>query len=163
MDAQWLALKQDLKKKSIKLTRQRETILRLFMNPSHHLLTAAQIQHELDRNQQQMDLSTIYRNLETLTTAGVIRHIALNDNISRYELVTDHHHHHLICLRCNQTEVVDLCPFQEINEYVKTHTRFLPVEHRFEIYGYCQECRETTEDSSDTAEKRRGCHDHSGH
>lgn len=156
-------LKLDLKRKSIKLTRQREQILCLFIDASHHLLTAAQIQQLLNNLDQQMDLSTIYRNLETLTTAGVIRHIALNDNIARYELVTEHHHHHLICLDCNRTEIVDLCPFQEINEYVKKHTDFLPTEHRFEIYGYCHECRQTHRKKAASPGDGRHHHDHTGH
>jgi Fe2+ or Zn2+ uptake regulation protein len=156
-------LKKELQKKSIKLTRQREHILRLFLQSSHHLLTAAQIRQMLHKQDCSMDLSTIYRNLETLTTAGIIRHIALNDNLARYELVTEHHHHHLICLGCNRTEVVDLCPFQEINIYVKHHTDFLPTEHRFEIYGYCRECRETHLQEKKPVPNGGQHHDHTGH
>ena len=162
MEEKLVHLKKELQKKSIKLTRQREHILDLFLQSSHHLLTAAQIRQMLHEKDCLMDLSTIYRNLETLATAGIIRHIALNDNLARYELVTDHHHH-LICLGCSRTEVVDLCPFQEINAYVKLHTDFLPTEHRFEIYGYCRECRETRlQDKKSTLDGGQD-HDHTGH
>lgn len=136
-------LKKELQQKSIKMTRQRREILRLFLTQTHHLLTASEIQQALMEQGHQMDLSTIYRNLETLATASVLRHIALNDHIARYELITEHHHHHLICLGCNKTEIIDLCPFQEINRYVTTQTDFLPTEHRFEIYGYCKGCQQS--------------------
>ncbi|SMP49492.1 Fur family transcriptional regulator [Anoxynatronum buryatiense] len=146
MNMTWEDLKNQLKKKCIKVTRQREQLLRLFLSPEQHLLTAAQIHQALQLTDQNMNPSTIYRNLETLDEAGIIRQISLNDGLARYELVTDHHHHHLICLQCNRMQVVDVCPFEEINRFVKQHTNFLPVEHRFEIYGYCSECRQNEEE-----------------
>lgn len=142
MEKELNLLKRELQQKSIKMTRQRREILRLFLTQTHHLFTASEIQQALLEQGHQMDLSTIYRNLETLASAGVLRHIALNDHIARYELITEHHHHHLICLGCNKTEIIDLCPFQEINRYVSTQTDFLPTEHRFEIYGYCKDCQQ---------------------
>ena len=141
MNLTWEDLKNQLKKKRIKVTRQREQLLRLFLAPERHLMTAAQVHLNLQSSDHQMDPSTVYRNLETLAEAGIIRHISLNDGLSRYELVTDHHHHHLVCLQCKEMQVVDVCPFEEINRFVKQHTDFLPTEHHFEIYGYCSECR----------------------
>lgn len=149
MEKELNLLKMELQQKSIKMTRQRREILRLFLTQAHHLFTASEIQQALLDLGHQMDLSTIYRNLETLASAGVLRHIALNDHIARYELITEHHHHHLICLGCNRTEIVDLCPFQEINQYVSTQTDFLPTEHRFEIYGYCKDCQKDLKQSGD--------------
>lgn len=163
MEEELALLKMELQKKSIKMTRQRKEILRLFLTQAHHLLTAAEIQQALLKDGHQMDLSTIYRNLETLASAGVLRHIALNDNIARYELITEHHHHHLICIGCNKTEIIDLCPFQEINRYVTTQTEFLPTEHRFEIYGYCKDCQQKGKSTGNNASQGRIPHDHSGH
>ncbi len=163
MEEELNLLKMELQQKSIKMTRQRKEILRLFLTQTHHLFTASEIQQQLVEEGHQMDLSTIYRNLEILASAGVLRHIALNDNIARYELITEHHHHHLICLGCNKTEIIDLCPFQEINRYVTTQTDFLPTEHRFEIYGYCKDCQENNRSTGDDAFQGRKPHDHSGY
>lgn len=165
MDTKWSTITNELKEKSIRLTRQRKGILGLFLSDTHHLLTAAQIQQALLPEGHRMNLSTIYRNLETLAAAGVLRHIALNDHIARYELATDHHHH-LICLHCNTTEAINLCPFKEINEFVVSQTEFVPTEHRFEIYGYCKECRQFQyQDEGKRVPVRKGgtTNDHTGH
>ena len=141
METKLQQIRNEMKKKNIKRTKQREQILRLFLMPGHNLFTAAQIHQQLAQTAQKINPSTIYRNLDILTTAGLIRQISLNDGISRYELITDHHHHHLICLSCGETSVFELCPFQEINEFINRNTDFKPVEHRFEIYGYCHSCQ----------------------
>ena len=146
-------------KKRIKRTRHREEILRLFLTSDHHLLTAAAIYEKLYENDKRMNPSTVYRNLDILSAAGIIRLIPLQDGIARYELVTDHHHHHLICMKCQRMEIIDFCPFDEINAFVRTHSEFIPMEHRFEIYGYCGECKNQTHSPS----PGRNCHDHHGY
>ncbi len=132
---------QQLKEKGYKFTNQRKTIIEIFLSSQKHLLTAAQIYDETRQKNLPLNYSTVYRNLETLLECGLVKRVSLQDGTASYEYNRHQHHHHLICLKCHDAEMIDYCPYEDINRYIQEHTTFYPVEHRFEIYGYCEKCR----------------------
>lgn len=130
-------LKEKLRSKGYKITRQREAILEVFAVEDSHLLTAQELFEKIQENQAGTNFSTVYRNLELLLQEGIIRKVELNREAAYYELHDDKgHHHHLVCNRCGSIQTTDFCPLDRL----KSEDGFIPVEHRFEIYGYCRDC-----------------------
>jgi Fur family transcriptional regulator, ferric uptake regulator len=95
-------------------------------------------------------LTTVYRTLELLDKAGLVRRVSTQDGEVRYEYRradgTDHHHH-LICTACCQ--IVNYRDFEneELELVRKTEERlarkhgFLIRDHNIEFLGLCQDCR----------------------
>ena len=100
------ALKAELNERGWRLTPQREIILETFQNlPKGEHLSAEDLRDVLKDEGEQVSLSTIYRNLKLMARMGILRELELAEGQKRYEInqPSPHHHHHLICVRCNKT------------------------------------------------------------
>jgi Fe2+/Zn2+ uptake regulation proteins len=100
------ALKAELNERGWRMTPQRETILETFQNlPKGEHLSAEDLREMLMGEGEQVSLSTIYRNLKLMARMGILRELELAEGQKRYEInqPAPHHHHHLICVRCNKT------------------------------------------------------------
>lgn len=100
------ALKAELNEKGWRLTPQRETILKVFQNlPEGNHLSAEDLFNLLQEQGSEISLSTIYRTLKLMARMGILRELELAEGHKHYELnqPAPHHHHHLICVRCNKT------------------------------------------------------------
>lgn len=90
-----------------------------------------------------MNLSTVYRTIETLSTAGLIEKVyssMLNNNL--IQLTKKHHQHYLMCVSCHKMTPIDYCPMKELLEYIDETYDFEVTAHQLEISGYCSECKE---------------------
>jgi Fur family transcriptional regulator, ferric uptake regulator len=100
------ALKAELNDRGWRMTPQREIILTRFQNleKGEHL-SAEDLCETLRSQGEQVSLSTIYRNLKMMARMGILRELELSEGQKRYEInqPAPHHHHHLICVRCNKT------------------------------------------------------------
>jgi Fur family ferric uptake transcriptional regulator len=93
--------------------------------------------------------SSLYRNLAVLADAGLVSRVDVGDNRSYYELsemVTNDHHHHLVCRTCRT--VVDIAlPVRAERSLDKTFGEaaatvgFDLEEHRVDLVGVCADCR----------------------
>lgn len=128
-----------LKDKGYKLTGQRRLMIEAF-DGGHALYTAQEIYEKVKSRNPSINFSTVYRNLELLCKLGVINKLNINSGISHFELRHKEHHHHIICLGCGDMQSIDLCPYGEIKDSRLNEMGFVPVEHKFEIYGYCKKC-----------------------
>lgn len=132
-------------------TKQRRAILGVFKQQSCHLAAEdvyEQVRTELPR----ISLGTVYRNLETLTQQGYLQKTVFPDGKARYEGVCSDHHHHMICMNCSAVSDIELCPLRpEIQDLLQTRD-FDAVYHRFEVFGYCKDCRDKVTELSDTDE-----------
>lgn len=130
----------DLEQQGLRLTRQRRELLEV-LRQSPGMLTAEELHRRVAESQPAVSLSTIYRNLDILTEAGLVCKVELGDGFARYELRrTEGHHHHLVCVRCGRSESIH-CPVSGIEETFGAR-RFQVTGHRFVVYGYCPECRD---------------------
>lgn len=126
-----------LRDKGYKITPQREAILTVLGEGEHQLLTAQEIFEKVLKNGGCTNFSTVYRNLELLLQEGIVRKVELNRDASYYEVnSSEDHHHHLICTKCGSIQTTSFCPLDRLQD----ENGFVPVEHRFEIYGYCKDC-----------------------
>ncbi len=87
------------------------------------------------------DLVTVYRNLETFESLGVLQRVPLENGTHLFELTApDEHYHHLICRECHKAERIDLCVSHEVVNKAKSHG-YTEIAHVMEVYGLCKECR----------------------
>lgn len=102
--------------------------------------TAKEILVKLRAKFPQVSFDTVYRNLGLLKQMGLVHEMVLGDGGSRYSLCCSQgHHHHLVCLGCGHTVEIPVCPMQQING-MELNCKFKITGHRFEVYGYCEEC-----------------------
>ncbi|MCR4441451.1 MAG: Fur family transcriptional regulator [Peptococcaceae bacterium] len=131
-----------LKMKGLKSTPARRLMLTVFLKEKNRLYKPLEIFDQIRKTEPGVSFSTVYRNLESLVSHGIIEKITL-EGAARYKLLAENtHRHHMICLLCHKTEPLPYCPVKQMEEMLKnSQCGFWPVEHRVEVYGYCKECR----------------------
>lgn len=129
-----------LKAKGIKCTKQRCAILKVLVE-SDVPKSAEEIFTQIKKDQPQLRLSTIYRNLNYFVREEIVRKLKFTTQASKFELITDKHHHHLVCVDCNEIIPLD-CPLEEYKAELKSKTSYRITEHRMKFYGLCPTCQQ---------------------
>lgn len=129
-----------LKKKKLKITRQRQVILDNFLKTEGHLSTE-ELYNQVRQKDKTIGYATVSRTMKALTDSGLAREIDLGDSRSRFEpLYKRPHHHHIICVECPKT-IEFLSPeLEQLQEQVVLRYRFRPVRHHFQVFGVCEDC-----------------------
>ena len=132
-----------LKAKDIRLTRQREAILKVLLD-SGRPITALHIFLDLEDSFPKLQLSTIYRNLNYFQAKGILRKMELdiNKKESYFELIQGEHHHHLICVNCEDIIPLD-CPLKDYEKKIKDETNYTIIDHKIKLFGICPDCKES--------------------
>ncbi len=134
--------KEILKNKGLRCTEQRLEILRV-LEEAEQPLAAQEIFDRLKNEREKIQLSTVYRSLNSFTTKGIVRKFNLGDQISKFELQDDGgHHHHLVCIECSEILPLD-CPLPEFEEYLAQETGYDICDHQIKFYGLCPECQKS--------------------
>ncbi|PRO65134.1 Fur family transcriptional regulator [Alkalicoccus urumqiensis] len=129
-----------MKEEGHKYTDKRRDMLQLFADESRYL-AAKDVLEALKPTYGGMSFDTIYRNLSLFTDLGILEATELDgEKRFRFNCATTHHHHHIICLECGRTSHIHHCPMEAA---AVSAPGFEVVDHKFEIYGYCRECRQT--------------------
>lgn len=109
-------LPQLLKSLQLKVTPQRLAILDLML-AARTYLSPEEVQKQLQqqRDDNKVGLPTIYRNLEELSSQGVISKILHpNRQLYYYFCPNRDHHHHFVCLACRTVQDIDYCGCAEM-------------------------------------------------
>ncbi|RYL90360.1 transcriptional repressor [Sporolactobacillus sp. THM7-4] len=141
-----------LKAKGYKHTDKREDILELFEERDGYL-SAREIQTLLKDDYPGLSFDTIYRNLSLFEDLMILEETELDGEKMFQFHCTEHHHHHLICLRCGKTKTIEVCPMKDLS---KIDPEFQVTGHKFEVYGYCKTCRKAMNSRESDQEKRSG-------
>lgn len=127
-----------LSERGYKKTPQREAIIMGFINSEKPLMTARELYKKVIKSSPNTNFSTVYRNLELLTREGIVNKMDMGGEASLYELKDEEgHHHYLICKGCGMVKETDYCPFKNMD--IESEG-FMPLDHRFEVYGLCRDC-----------------------
>ena len=130
-----------LRRKGLKLTRQRETILKAFLKIEEHPSTE-ELYKVIKRKDSNIGHATVFRTLKLLTEAGIAREIDLGDKRVRFEHGHGHRHHdHLVCQTCSKLiEAVDP-EIERLQDDLCKKFGFIPTSYRLQIFGICKECK----------------------
>lgn len=131
-----------LKKLNLKATNSRLAVLNV-LNKSDKPVTVKHILQELKIAKIKIDETTVYRILESLISARVVKKIDLRLDSSVFEIInSDHHHHFIVCNKCGLTETFSMCTADSWIEKIKNNSKnFKTIEdHSFELFGLCKKC-----------------------
>lgn len=127
--------------KGLKNTKTRVLVLEILDHASNPM-TVDEIFLTLKRNEPSINLSTVYRTLDTLVKSGfILKATLMEDSRARYEYNRMEHRHHLVCVSCNRMIPVTGCPIDEYANALCSKEGFEPAGHRLEIYGVCSSCK----------------------
>lgn len=131
----------------MRLSRQRRFILELLWQASEHL-SAREIYDRLNQQGKEIGHTSVYQNLEALSTQGIIECIERSDG-RLYGNISDSHSH-VNCLDTNRIIdiFVELPP--ELIERIEQETGVRIADYRIDFYGYQTEATSESEENSDT-------------
>jgi len=132
--------KEILKREGMKNTRHRNAIL-LLLEQSDHPVSAEELYISLREKTASINLSTVYRTLDTFVSKNLVIKATMDDGKARYELNHHEHKHHLFCVGCHKVISIEDCPMGELQESLKKKMDFEVTGHKLEIYGYCHNCK----------------------
>lgn len=123
----------------LRITEQRRSLARLFAGAEGYL-TPKEVYEGMEREYPGLSFDTVYRNLRVMEELGVLEQTMFEDGVRfKVHCGGQEHHHHLICLACERTLPLHYCPMPDLAELPES---FQIVRHKFEIFGYCRECRQ---------------------
>jgi len=133
-------LNQALDTRGYKLTAPRRAVLEIVAG-MRESLSPAEIHKRARRRYPRLGLVTVYRTLDILVKAGVVRRMHLDDGCHGYALAQAAHGHHLICSSCNQVVEFDGCDLDALFKSVARKTGFRIEGHWLEVFGRCPKCQ----------------------
>lgn len=125
-----------LKNKSIKLTKTRICILSI-ISSCEKAISADFIFAECKNKGIDIDLSTVYRNLDIFNEKDILEKFDLGNGKYNYKIKEDCHKDILECIQCHKIIEID-CPMSQVEEVIKNKTGYTLVEHEFK--AICKEC-----------------------
>lgn len=130
--------KHELREKGLRLTNQRELVLLAVRELGH--ATPEAIAEMVRKTNPVINLSTVYRNLETLENVGLVQHTHLGHGGATYHAAEVIEHLHLVCSKCGS---VGDAPIEAASDFVNNLADgygFKTDVTHFAVYGTCAEC-----------------------
>jgi len=86
------------------------------------------------------DLASVYRNLETLEAAGLVRHVHLGHSPGLYALSGATDREYLVCESCAAVRAVESAELDDVREAVRERFGYVPHFSHFPLVGLCPDC-----------------------
>jgi Fur family ferric uptake transcriptional regulator len=130
-----------LKEKGHRMTSGRKWFIKIFINNTKHL-SAQDVHQLLSDKGLDVNLSTVYRELQFFSDEGVIRGVQFADGVQRYELKEEGHHHHLICTKCESAQDIYMDnDLDTLESRIEKENSFSISHHMLDFYGVCGKCK----------------------
>jgi Fur family zinc uptake transcriptional regulator len=124
-----------------RITEQRKKLAEIFAKADGYL-SPKDVYDQMTVKYPNVSFDTVYRNLRLLSEMGALEQFYFMDGGLKFRAsCTEHHHHHLICVNCEKTLTFDYCPMEQL---LHLPGSFKIMNHRFEVYGVCEECQNQT-------------------
>jgi len=128
-----------LKENNLKNTPSRELILNVIKKTS--LPITAEDIYQLVNKKDSVNLSTVYRTLNTLCNKAVLMKQMMHDKKTYYQLNNTSHKHILVCEVCGNKTPIEDCPMHHLEDKIEEETGFQIKGHNLEILGICKDCQ----------------------
>ena len=132
---------QDLKDAGLKITLPRIKILQILESSKVHHLSAEDVYKHLLQNDEEIGLATVYRVLTQFESAGLVIRHHFEGGHSVFELYTNDHHDHLVCVKCGLVEEFHDEEIERRQENIALERGFELTDHNLNLYGLCPQCR----------------------
>jgi Fur family ferric uptake transcriptional regulator len=103
-------------------------------------LSGQELHALLRQGPQPMGLATVYRHLRQLQQRGLIRCRHLPSGEALFAPV-ERDEHHLTCVDCGTTLVLEHCPMHEVQLHGDHAEGFRMLFHTLEFFGLCRSCQ----------------------
>jgi len=124
---------------SLRMTNQREMILRELRKSKQHL-TADELYERVKKRMPRISLATVYRNLETLSEAGIIAKLEVSGRQKRFDYDV-REHDHIYCVVCHRVDNLEL-DRESIRAVGWNSDKGYSVQgYRLEVAGICPDCQ----------------------
>ena len=132
---------QELKDAGLKITLPRVKILQTLESSEVHHVSAEDVYKLLLQNGEEVGLATVYRVLTQFEQAGLVVRHNFEGGHSVFELSSDKHHDHIVCVRCGRVEEFADDEIEQLQKKVADKLGFELTDHNLNMYGLCPECR----------------------
>lgn len=120
-------------------SRQRELTLKIVQQNMVHP-TADYVYEQLKKELPNISLATVYRNLNQLAEADLIRRVECLDGSVHFDHNT-HNHYHFICIKCNKVYDIPYEVAPDLEQRVLVETGLQVISHDIAFKGICQHCQ----------------------
>lgn len=122
-----------------RMTIQRRAILEALARTRHHA-TAEDIARHVRTRFPEIDVSTIYRNLEALEAVGAVTHTHIDGRVTRWHRAGVERHGHLVCRACGREEEIPLATLEPLARRIQAEHGFRADLAHSAVLGTCREC-----------------------
>ncbi|HIE85933.1 MAG TPA: ferric iron uptake transcriptional regulator [Pseudomonadales bacterium] len=133
---------QELKDAGLKITLPRVKIFQILERSEVHHVSAEDVYKLLLQNGEEVGLATVYRVLTQFEQAGLVVRHNFEGGHSVFELSSDKHHDHIVCIRCGRVEEFADDEIEQLQRNVANKLGFELTDHSLNMYGLCPECRQ---------------------
>lgn len=135
-----MAEKHELHQKGLRLTPQRDLVLQAVRALGHG--TPEEIAEHVRKTHPSINLSTVYRNLDTLENVGLVQHTHLGHGGATYHASEELNHLHLVCEKCGSIGDAPLEVAASFVQQLSDDYGFKTDVTHFAISGLCAACAE---------------------
>ena len=129
----------ELSQKGLRMTPQRLMIVAAVENSTNHI-SAEEIYEQVIEKYPNVNISTVYRTLDTLTEMSLVTKTDLGDGRVRYHPADKGHHHHLVCRECGAIIDLDEKALAGIQATLLRDYNFIADLRHLGISGKCVKC-----------------------
>lgn len=133
--------KEYLRDHNLRMTPERRSVLEIVLSREGHF-DAEELLQFLRRNNQRVSRATLYRTLDHLRGAGLVKMHRFGRGHALFEHVYGRSHHdHLVCDRCDRVIEFVNEEIERLQEEVCRKHEFRSTTHVMQIFGICRECQ----------------------
>lgn len=132
---------QTLRNSGHRITLPRRTIIRTILS-SKQPLSAGEVHEQIVQQDQAINKTTIYRELQNLASLKLIRSMTFEDGTRRYQALPKGHTHHIVCTNCRSIDDMEMShDLDEVEKSIQKQKKFKVTNHSLEFYGICTDCQ----------------------
>lgn len=134
-----------LRERGERITPVRTALLEIFSSRTEPF-TPQELLRKLAERGYSANKTTVYRQLETLLRYGMVQEVHFPDRVTLYELTSENgHHHHLVCLKCQNVEDISfVTELEQQEKAIWKKSSFKVLQHSLEFFGICKTCQKKT-------------------
>jgi Fur family ferric uptake transcriptional regulator len=91
------------------------------------------------------DLASVYRNLDTLERAGIVRHVHLGHGPGLWAIAAGGAREYLACERCGDFRTLTVDELQPVRAYIRRTFGYAVTFEHFPVVGLCAACAGTAD------------------